>query len=184
MKSLLIVPALCTAIIAAPVTALAKGPKHNQSEHFTTYAKVVDVEPIYRSEVTRSPREECYYEDVSDHRGHHGHDRNTAAKMIVGGVVGGAIANEIHHGTNAKIAGAVIGSAIGHEMSHQPVSRSHRVKKRCHTVHEPRRHRHIDGYRVHYRYHGHDFVTRTKKHPGRRIKVFINVEPARARHRH
>lgn len=181
MKNKLLVTGLCAALFATPA-AFAKSKKHHRDHHeFVSHARVTHVEPIYRSKVVHSPREECEYVDVSDRD--HGHRHNAAGRMIVGGLVGGAIANEIHGGTNAKIAGAVVGSAIGHDSARHNHRRDHHVEKRCRTV-KHRHHRdYIDGYRVYYRYHGEEFVTRMNHRPGKRIKVYVNVEPAHRRHR-
>lgn len=180
MKPIILIPALCAALITSPAVFAKSGKHHKHNDRIETHARVTHVEPIYRTKVTRSPREECHYEDVSYRD--HGHTGHTAGKMIVGGLVGSAIANEVHGGTNAKIAGAVVGSAIGHEMGSRPRSRHHQTQERCHTVRERHNRRYIDGYRVHYQYHGSDFVTRMKERPGRRIRVFVNVEPAHHRH--
>jgi uncharacterized protein YcfJ len=66
--------------------------------------------------------------------------------------------------------------ADGYVTGHQPVHHRHN-RRRCRTVTEYRRERHVDGYRVTYRYHGHEFTTRTEKHPGRRIPVRLRIRP-------
>lgn len=47
----------------------------------------------------------------------------------------------------------------------------------CKAIRDYHVKRHLEGYRVTYRYQGHDYVTRVDHHPGKRIKVKVNATP-------
>ena len=53
----------------------------------------------------------------------------------------------------------------------------HGYTDHCRAIRDYHASRHIEGYRVTYRYQGHNYVTRMNRHPGRRIKVKVNVIP-------
>jgi uncharacterized protein YcfJ len=71
-------------------------------------------------------------------------------------------------GADADVDGYIPGHHRSSNRRHGP---------RCRMVTEYRRERHVDGYRVTYRYHGHKFTTRTREHPGRRIPVRLKIRP-------
>ena len=52
--------------------------------------------------------------------------------------------------------------------------------ERCETRYTTREEREPDGYRVTYRYAGREYTTRTEQHPGKRIRVRVEVTPANA----
>src|ERR1044071_2755362 len=88
------------------------------------YARVVDVDPIVRHVRISEPRQECWnetrYEDVSYTERVGPRPRANPGAMILGGIIGAAIGNQIGHGDGrrvATVAGAVIGTAIGHDAS-------------------------------------------------------------------
>jgi len=103
---------------------------------------------------------------------------------VLGGVVGGVIGSQVDD-RGARVvttaAGSAVGAMVGYGLSQvgyqQVGNRHHRHGRRCRTVTEYERRRHVDGYRVTYRYRGHQFVTRTDEHPGRRIPVRVKLRP-------
>ncbi len=167
-----------TLLGAAPAPA---GPRYHETfrHGYTDWARVVQVEPIYRTVTLSRPHRECWEEEVAypadDGEG------DAALGMIVGGVLGGALGHNLQHGSDtAKIAGAVIGSAIGHDVAvnrHRRHGPRYGWTQRCQTVQERHEEQRLDGYRVTYRYRGHTFTTRMDHDPGRRLRVRVDVRP-------
>lgn len=155
------------------------------------YAKVVDVEPVYRYVTIQVPEEECWtevrYETVERPRRR---DSRSVMPTIAGGVIGGVVGRQFGSGDGRDamtVLGTLIGASIGHQASHRRYSeyddyrhtrvRSHPVE-RCETHYSTREERELDGYRVTYRYAGREYTTRTQEHPGKRIRVRVDVTPA------
>jgi len=152
------------------------------------YARVVDVDPIVRHVRVSVPKQECWnetrYEDVS-YRERTGPARPSAGSMILGGIIGAAIGNQIGHGDGrraATVAGAVIGTAVGHDAAGR---RNTRVvtesrpyeAERCETRYDEQFEDRIDGYRVTYEYNGIRQTTQLPYDPGDRIRVRVDVHP-------
>jgi uncharacterized protein YcfJ len=154
------------------------------------YARVVNVDPIVRQVRVSSPRQECWTEtryeqvDSAPNRG-----RGAAGSMILGGILGAAIGNQIGGGDGrraATVAGALIGSAIGHDVAERRngryvdtgyrEERPHDVQ-RCDVRYDENYEQHIDGYRVTYVYNGRQFTTRLPYDPGDQIRVRVDVQP-------
>ncbi|MGH8263127.1 MAG: glycine zipper 2TM domain-containing protein, partial [Steroidobacteraceae bacterium] len=160
------------------------------------YAKVVSVDPIVRQVRVETPRRECWtqtvYEDRYDNRGYRYRDRGgeqprTAGRMILGGIIGAAIGNQIGSGDGrraATVAGALIGTAIGHDAgsrnqsSYSPRDQRPRDVERCDVRYETSYEKRIDGYNVEYIYNGQRHTTRMSYDPGERIRVRVDVAPA------
>jgi len=164
------------------------------------YAKVVSVDPIVRQVRVETPRRECWtqtvYEDRYDNRGYRdrgGEQPGTAGRMILGGIIGAAIGNQIGHGDGrraATVAGALIGTAIGHDAGSRGQyssggqssysSRDSRPRdvQRCDVRYETTYEERIDGYNVVYIYNGQRHTTRMSYDPGERIRVRVDVAPA------
>ena len=72
---------------------------------------------------------------------------------------------------------------MGSEMcirdSGNAVERHGRPVERCETRYRSHQEERIDGYRVMYRYHGQKYVTEMPYDPGNRIKVRVDIRPAR-----
>ncbi|MFK7890578.1 MAG: glycine zipper 2TM domain-containing protein [Granulosicoccus sp.] len=129
------------------------------TERFTEYAKVVDVQPVYREVRLREPREECWteqqreligYEQAYRHQPYQGQnhrERHTSNGVLAGSIIGGVIGNQLGRGhssssrTGATIAGALIGGTIANEATAS--SARHRAKRlppqaQRHPVYETR----------------------------------------------
>ena len=142
------------------------------------YARVVDVDPIYREVRVREPRQVCHEEPVTERVVHRGGADPGA--VLVGAVIGGVIGHQFGggHGQDAATAaGAVIGAS---HAAHR-TSRGDRVTERtvyetrCETVRPVRYEREISAYDVTYKYQGRLYHTRTAEHPGSRIRVRVDV---------
>jgi uncharacterized protein YcfJ len=161
------------------------------------YARVVDVDPIIRRVRVSAPHRECWnetrYEEVnySRERRIEPH-RGAAGSMILGGLVGAAIGNQIGSGDGrraATVAGAIIGSAVGHDAAARRDTRNARYAydnygesrpyevERCGVRYDQGYEERIEGYRVTYVYHGRVYTTRLPYDPGRRLRIRVKVEP-------
>ena len=102
--------------------------------------------------------------------------------MILGGLIGAAVGNQIGSGDGrraATVAGAVIGSAIGHDAAARRAARygsygrrEYREARpyeveRCDVRYDEEYERRIDGYRVTYEYNGADAHHAAAVRPGR-----------------
>jgi uncharacterized protein YcfJ len=168
------------------------------------YARVLHVEPLLRRVRYSEPRRECWYETRYDDRDYRydnrysGGGHRAAGEMIVGGLVGAAVGNQIGSGDGrraATLAGAIIGSALGHDAAARRDSqggqyydqgryydddyrRGERTFERCATHYHDRWDERVDGYRVTYEYLGRRHYARLPFHPGDRVRVRVDVFPA------
>lgn len=157
---------------------------------------MIHVEPILRHVRVSVPHRECWTETRHEYVEHvpqsgHAAHRGAAGSMILGGVIGAALGNQIGSGDGrraATVAGAIIGSAIGHDVAMrrsaqagQPTHVYREVRpyevERCsvsyHETHEER----IDGYRVTYLFNGREHTTELPYDPGDRIRIRVDVHP-------
>ncbi len=147
------------------------------------YAQVISAEPIIRYVTVKTPVRECWEEteyQVVDHGA-----RGSAAGTLFGAIVGGVIGHQFGSGRGndaATVAGTVIGAAIGNDASKKGPReqvRYERPVERCATTITEREEERIDGYRVVYRYNGQKYSTRMPYDPGQRLRVRVDVRPAR-----
>ncbi len=162
-------------LAGAPATAAPHG------QAYYDYARVVDVQPVYRT--VRIPRDEreCWDERVAYRDGHGGSDSYTP--VIVGGIIGGVVGSHIGKGRGrdaATVAGTLLGASIGRDVArssggYEDVHYTTETRCRVRKVYDEEER--LDGYRVTYRYRGRTFVTRMPYEPGRRIRVRVRVTP-------
>ena len=139
-------------------------------------AKVTEVSPIYETIEVSYPEKQCWDEralqPLAGQRSYTG--------TIVGGIVGGVVGHQIGKGRGrdvATVAGTLLGASIGHDLSRQrPYYRSV-TTRRCEVVERFAEEERLVGYRVEYRYKGRTFVTHSDEHPGKWIRVEVDVEP-------
>lgn len=154
----------------------------------TDFANVTHVAPIYKTIKQSVPQERCWVESVREE--HRPHRNNATTSTIIGGVVGGVIGNEVGHGRGNKRIGAVVGSLLGmsiaNDIAHansSHTSQNNRVSyhdvRRCEVTEHIETKRIVDGYNVSYNYQGGSYTTRMDTHPGKRIKVMVNVQPVK-----
>lgn len=165
--------------------SIAAGHRHQgyDGDGYFAHAQVVRVEPIIRMVTVATPRRECWDEKVR-HIQHHGtKGSGSYTPMAVGGIVGGVVGNQFGGGRGKDIltvAGALLGASIGRDMA-RPHPHGQRVytttERRCEVLDEYYEEERIEGYRVTYRYKGKRFETRTDHHPGKRIRIKVQVEP-------
>jgi uncharacterized protein YcfJ len=153
------------------------------------YARVVDVDPIVHHVRISEPRRECWsetrYDDVSYTESAGPRSRPSPGAMILGGIIGAVVGNQIGHGDGrrvATVAGAVLGTAIGHEASSRAPQRVVTESRpydaqRCEVRYDERFEDRIEGYRVTYEFNGIRQTTQLPYDPGDRIRVRVDVQP-------
>ena len=164
-----------TVLLTVSMTATA-----GHRDRYRDTAKVIDVEPIYRTVEISEPERTCWDEEVNHYEP--GGKRYTGT--VLGGIIGGVVANSISRGRGrgrdaATLAGTLLGGAIGHDLSQQRRGGHYTTsyERRCEVTHHTRYEEQLTGYDVTYRYKGRVFTTFTKEHPGDRIPVRVNVRP-------
>lgn len=172
-----------------------RGHTHRSSRHGEyDYARVIDVDPIIRRVRVSVPREQCFqdtvYEqaDVYEPTGYRDGSRGSAGPMILGGLIGAAVGNQIGSGDGrraATVAGALIGTAVGHDVGHRRDDRRHvravnvpRTIERCETTYVDDYEDRVEGYDVTYVYEGRRMTTRMPYDPGDRVRVRVDIYPA------
>ncbi|WP_216825077.1 glycine zipper 2TM domain-containing protein [Agarilytica rhodophyticola] len=154
------------------------------NHRFYDYAKVKDVTPIYKTYKHRVPEESCWVETVQTE--HRRPRHNSATSTIVGGIIGGAIGHAVGHKKSNKRVGAVVGSALGASIGHDIGRRSRGADRydvsyedveRCEVSYHTETQERLTGYDVTYKYRGKTYSTFMEEHPGKRIKVSVNVQP-------
>ncbi|WP_185233072.1 glycine zipper 2TM domain-containing protein [Teredinibacter franksiae] len=182
----LTVTVLCVAFISP--LALARG--HDNHKR-VAYARVISVDPIIKTVQRRTPVESCWTEQVREetpvYRHAGGHSPNTASTLL-GSVIGGAIGHSVGAGNENKkvgtVVGALLGATIGRDVgrrqsneqySHTEVN--YRDVRRCIIEDRTNLETVPVGYNVTYAYRGETYTTRTRQHPGKKIKVAVRIRP-------
>ncbi len=152
------------------------------------YARVVEVHPIVESHSAPFRSQQCWSEPVTyrEPDRYVGGSRDRAP-AILGGILGGVVGNQFGSGSGrdaATLAGAALGyAAVRDSQRHRGgyvAGREYtRYEDRCHEVTDYRHEERVVGYEVAYRYNGRVHWTRTDHHPGERIRVEVDVRPAR-----
>lgn len=146
---------------------------------FHDYAKVIESSPIYETVRVTTPRRVCRDEYVSEKTT----GRDSYTSVIVGGLAGGVIGNQLVNGKYrdwGTVGGALLGGTLGNDYYHryQAPRGGSRVENRCHEVDSVREERQVSGYRVAYRYQGHEYWTTMDHDPGKRVRVAVSVDVA------
>jgi uncharacterized protein YcfJ len=150
------------------------------------YARVTHVTPIIRRVRVERPVRE-YWEETRYENPRYRDDSGTVAKTVLGGIIGGVIGHQVGDGSGKRIAtaaGAIIGSAVARNAAERNRSR-YDEPPRAYTVersavrYETTWEERIEGYEVEYRYNGRAYHTRLPYDPGDRIRIRVDVTPAR-----
>jgi uncharacterized protein YcfJ len=165
-----------TCFLAASVVAVAGA----QAEVFQDNARVRSAEPQY--EQVSVPREQCSTQWVNETR-RTGHSQPNYGGVIIGGVAGGILGNQVGKGSGRDAAtaiGAVVGAIAGDQVA-RGSGRPERVESvprqvtQCQTVNEVQTR--VAGYRVTYDYRGQTFTTLLREQPGPNLQVRVSVDP-------
>lgn len=145
---------------------------------FIGKASVIDAHPLYETVEVAQPVTECWTERVTRNDRRHG----AYIAPIAGGIVGGVLGNELGRGrgkTALTVAGTLLGASIGHgyTSSHHRQQPTAEHVRHCETVDRYEQQKQLVGYRVKYRYEGQTYYTQTRKHPGKYLRVRVDVSP-------
>lgn len=167
--------------------------EHALAGSTTTYAKVTSVTPIYETLTVKEPYEKCHLEKtlVKQPKRHHQREYSSATPTIIGALIGGAIGNELGHNKSNKrvgaVAGAILGGSIANDLKHRsPSHHSHNDRRHtsryvteevCETHYDIRHEKQLSAYDVNYAYDGQIYTTVMDTHPGKRIRVAVDVTP-------
>lgn len=145
-----------------------------------TTARVVDVQPIYRSVRVSQPRQECWDERVvyRDVR----HDNNVAVGGLIGAVAGGVLGHQFGSGSGqaaATAVGAIIGANVGasHAAANTPRGYRSGYEQRCRVIDDSYVEQRVEAYDVRYKYQGRVYRTQLPYDPGDRITIDVDVRP-------
>ncbi len=158
---------------------------HHDENGFYTWADVVDVTPLVSRETVRKPVKHCEVVTVEPERHVVRRDRRESRVFpaLLGGVLGGAIGNRFGDGNGRKamtvlgaFAGASIAANAARDRDHYEYAEPQQ-RRVCNTTYKTETVRHVDGYLVTYRYLGREFEKKTENHPGKRLKIYVSVDP-------
>lgn len=181
-KKRLVPMILVLGVVSLPVAGNAARPPGSGDQYFAQ-AKVTSVEPIVRIVQVATPREVCWDEPVRQSYRGSSRRHQSFVPTVLGGIIGGVVGNQFGGGRGKDamtVAGALLGASVGRDTGYRNQNYAaprYVSARRCEieeTVHEEER---IEGYRVTYRFQGHDYVTRMNRHPGRDIRVRVRVDP-------
>jgi len=150
------------------------------------YAKVLSSQPVVHYVTVRRPVQECWQDtrQYTEYRRAPGEGGATLFGAIVGGVIG----HQFGGGSGkhaATAAGTIIGATIGNDVARRKAGSNYgytqysRPVRRCETRYRDHREERIDGYDVVYRYRGQNYSTRMPYDPGRKMKIRVDIRPAR-----
>lgn len=176
---------LTAAFVGLSATAAAGESGYYGGNDGFDYAVVTGVTPIYNDIQVVEPRTRCWDQPVT-------YQQVSPAGAIIGGLIGAAVGRNVvkghrhhyrryhDHGRKAAgmVAGAAVGTAIGSAISRGNAPVQHGTQQQCQVVEEVSMRRELIGYDVNYRYNGQEYITRTDRHPGDRIRVRVDVTPA------
>jgi uncharacterized protein YcfJ len=184
MKTLISTIGLAT-VIALSSPAVFAGNKHHDRYSGEDTARVIDVDPIYRTVRISNPRHECWDEPRRYKHKHRDASYDSYTSTIAGGIIGGVIGSQFGKGSGKKamaVAGTLLGGSIGRDIEYDSnqyrhSNNYHVREERCEVRDHYRTEERIDGYRVTYKYKGKIYKTRMDHDPGRRIPVEVTVRP-------
>lgn len=178
--------ALAALLLCLAADADAGHGDHRRHGPVYDYAQVLSARPVVRYVTVREPVRECH-EEIERYTTYR-HPPGIAGRTIAGAILGGVLGHQFgsgHGNDAATAAGVIIGATIGHDSAHRHAAAHHgrvehaRPVTRCATYYRDRREKRIDGYDVVYRYHGQKYATRMPHQPGRKIRVRVDIRPAR-----
>ena len=172
-------------LLSQPLMADHKHKKNNGHQEYNSqfqhydYARVIKATPIYREVRVTNPVQECWDNPVVHSRNH-----KSAEGMVAGGLIGGIVGHQIGKGRGRKLAtavGAIIGAQIGHQAvnNHSSSDRDNQLEyqQNCKTHQQVSYEEVVEGYDVTYRYNGDRYRIEMPYHPGKRIKMRVQVSP-------
>lgn len=166
---------IATGVLTLAFALPAFSSDYYDSHSHYQYARVVSASPVTRLVEVSEPRRECWHEVVT-----HRDDDTNRLGLVIGGVLGGILGNEVGDGDEEEIAivvGTILGAGIGREFADRDDRIYTTTERRCRTTYEHYTESRTIGYRVSYRYHGLEYVTRMDHYPGERLRVRVDITP-------
>ncbi|WDE06808.1 glycine zipper 2TM domain-containing protein [Thalassomonas viridans] len=194
----IVTKALTKALIMVSLLATAANATagHHKGDSFYARGKVISATPIYQTVRVEHVHDSGCWTRVRHHHssggyhtssGHHG--SNEVAATVVGAVIGGTVGHVLFKKSDLKgvgtVAGAIIGGSVGNDIGRHSHSSGHYSSGYRHASHRKVLHcrqeytsfEEITGYDVTYKYQGDIYHTRTRHHPGKKIKLKVTVDP-------
>lgn len=143
------------------------------------YARVVDVEPLFRQVRVSTPQRDCWVEEREVYS-RPGIDASTAAPTVLGAIIGGVVGHQFGSGRGrdaATVAGTVIGASIGHSSAVRAGGTETRAVQRCAVSYEHGWEEQVEGYRVTYVHRGREYTTRMSYDPGSSVRIRVPNAP-------
>lgn len=158
--------------------ACSTAPRRPAEPVYMETAEVTRVEPLYRKVQVARPVNQCWTERVA----YPTPPRSNVGATLTGGLIGGLIGSKLgrrRHNAPLVMAGVLAGAEIGQRLSQPPYvpTSTWSNVQRCTRVNRYEERNQVVGYRVDYRYEGQTFTTQTRHHPGRYIRLRVDVEP-------
>ena len=177
---------LTASLVGVSAHASAGDSGYYEGQDGYDYATVTAVTPIYNDIQIVEPRTQCWDQTVT-------YQQPSPAGTIIGGLIGAAVGRDAargyrhgrghhrhyHRGNKGAgmVAGAAVGAMIGGAISRHNAPVQYGTQQRCQVVEEVSTRRELVGYDVNYRYNGQEYLIRTDRHPGDRIRVRVDVTP-------
>lgn len=193
LKSMISISLLAACISGASADHFKNKDSHKHFDNHSTFrtetfyieGRVVSATPIYERIIYRNTNgnhrfdnfdQNCRVREVEIRSKH---SNGGPAGAIIGGAIGAHVGANAGHSRDSAIvgaiAGSVIGGVLGSEINHgDQVHR--RVERDCDNWHRQET-RELVGYDVRYRYNGREFTMQTQQHPGRYVKLQVDVRP-------
>ncbi|MDZ4140781.1 MAG: glycine zipper 2TM domain-containing protein [Methylotenera sp.] len=168
MQVKMLVPALLTALFAAPAMA---------TDQYNDTARVLSVTP--QMERVNMPRQECRTEYQQQSYNHGGN--NSVAGALIGGIAGGLLGSTVGRG-NGRVAAAAVGAGVGAIAGNNIANNQNNYRTTrtvpVETCYQVDNWQSVNaGYLVTYEYNGRNYTTVTEQHPGRYIDVNVVIAP-------
>lgn len=170
-------------LVVSPASAAGNGHTYAYSKAVYDHARVLSAEPIIRYVTVTTPVKECW--DDVEYQTARNYRSAPVGKTLFGALLGGVIGHQFGSGSGndaATVAGTLIGAAMGNNSARQPYyddTTYSRPVRRCSTNYQSHEEERIDGYDVVYVYNGRKYATTTPYDPGQRIRIRVDVRPAR-----
>ncbi len=173
-----------TCVLALSNGANASSPKSKHNDPLVDYARVTQVTPIYDTIEQQVPQENCWMEKVENEpRRRHAPRKPIIAGALIGGAIGNAVG--VHHDNKHAgiLVGSLIGASIGRGIADRQDAQRTRQRttytrvERCEVQYITEAKQELVGYDVNYQYGGQIYHTEMARHPGKKIKVAVNVSP-------
>lgn len=163
-------------ILAALLQSPSSWAGRHNGEGFYDTARVVNVEPLIRHVQYQRPHEDCYWRESLPA------GRRSYTSVIGGGAIGGIIGHQFGKGHGKEVmtaVGALLGASIGNDLyqNRSAYRQAARSRKVCDTRYTNHTREEVDGYQVTYRYKGKLFERQMARHPGRKLKFWVDVAP-------